>query len=466
MNILRTRLLAYTTNIVSTEVAGDDVINNYLQNHPLVIKLIPMQELPAGATLLVKEVSTQNTKSLFYVSAEVFGSMEKARDLILQGIELGHYYIESSQMLNSLEQLTFNHLLQDNNWIENSLNTQIFSQAKAVLKNTSLGEDPLYSAGQLFGRSISRWKIGLIPFLSNSQVLLMAKARNKMFNLITDIDIKKINSRTFNIIYTHHHPEVLQDNAICDWDRSLFKYFVSLMGKKNVHVVETECITKGFGRCVFTVTYDSEKIMSLLRKLVLDLLFPQLMDDYETLLRQEQLATHHWKTIVQEQTTKLMLLSTTDPLTMVKNRRYLDEELSKLSKTCHRNQATMSFIMIDIDHFKSVNDTYGHQFGDTCLQAVANLLQESVCREGDFVARYGGEEFAVVLPATDIAGAVTVAEHIRKKVETLHLPYQNTTVKLTISAGVSEGVAVEDITAKADKALYKAKVSGRNRVEQ
>jgi diguanylate cyclase (GGDEF)-like protein len=126
--------------------------------------------------------------------------------------------------------------------------------------------------------------------------------------------------------------------------------------------------------------------------------------------------------------------------------------------------------MVDIDNFKALNDTYGHQAGDECLKRVAGALAETLRRAGDVAARYGGEEFAVILPATDAEGACVLAEEIRAGVHALGIPHQKSEHGVvTVSLGVASMVAretraPEELVAAADRALYVSKNAGRNRI--
>jgi diguanylate cyclase (GGDEF)-like protein len=166
----------------------------------------------------------------------------------------------------------------------------------------------------------------------------------------------------------------------------------------------------------------------------------------------------------------LIELSYLDALTGVANRRRFDEHLDAEWRRALRAEAPLSLILIDIDCFKRYNDTYGHQNGDECLQAVATALADGLPRSGDSVARYGGEEFAIVLPFTDKAGAIKVAEQLRHRIEALQIPNKASTVSrfVTISAGAATFVPARDIDVHelirlADEALYRAKQAGRNR---
>ena len=165
----------------------------------------------------------------------------------------------------------------------------------------------------------------------------------------------------------------------------------------------------------------------------------------------------------------LKRLTNIDHLTNLFNRRYLSEVLDGEFFRARRNSEYLSLIIIDIDYFKKVNDTYGHQNGDVVLGAVAMLAQRQL-RAYDSAARYGGEEFVLVIPGTTLAGGVMVAERLRQAVleHTFPPPLEDLTV--TISAGVatypSPNVdSVDSLFRQADEALYRAKQNGRNRVE-
>jgi diguanylate cyclase (GGDEF)-like protein len=164
-------------------------------------------------------------------------------------------------------------------------------------------------------------------------------------------------------------------------------------------------------------------------------------------------------------------LSTQDGLTGLFNRRYLDDYLQREALREAREHACLSLILLDIDHFKAFNDTYGHQAGDECLKAVARVIGQAARRPADLAARYGGEEFAVVLPGTDMAGALALAEGLRRAVQDLGLPHAGSPVagSVTVSLGVASLVprrqgTPHDILALADQALYQAKNQGRNQV--
>ncbi len=169
--------------------------------------------------------------------------------------------------------------------------------------------------------------------------------------------------------------------------------------------------------------------------------------------------------------------SNTDGLTQLCNKVFTEGWLVKQIELAHRNPSPISILMSDVDHFKKVNDTYGHQAGDFVLQTVARLLQEDI-RKGDVAGRFGGEEFIVVMSNTPLEGAWVVAERFREKLKNLRVEFQGKVIPLTISIGTStlsefKSVAnrsSEEISkmliAQCDQALYHAKHTGRNRTCQ
>ncbi|BCR05936.1 diguanylate cyclase response regulator [Desulfuromonas versatilis] len=173
---------------------------------------------------------------------------------------------------------------------------------------------------------------------------------------------------------------------------------------------------------------------------------------------------------LKESNQALLELSNTDPLTRLSNRRCLMEALEREYKRSERSKSPLSLIMLDIDHFKKVNDSYGHQEGDVVLVALADMLRHHL-REYDMAARFGGEEFALVLPDTDMPRAVQVAERLRESAGEMTFSGILRNLKLTISLGVAcyprgnRIKSVDDLIRLADYALYNAKGAGRDRVE-
>ncbi len=160
-----------------------------------------------------------------------------------------------------------------------------------------------------------------------------------------------------------------------------------------------------------------------------------------------------------------------DGLTGLANRRILDEYMEKEITRAIRGKCPIAVIMIDLDNFKAYNDNYGHIAGDSCLKKVSKVLKNTVRRPEDLVGRYGGEEFCVILPNTDLDGAMFVAERIRTEVEKIKIPHSgNTNHKIvTLSVGTASHIPVQKTLSNqlldaADKALYQAKMAGKNMV--
>jgi len=159
-------------------------------------------------------------------------------------------------------------------------------------------------------------------------------------------------------------------------------------------------------------------------------------------------------------------MTITDGLTSVNNKRYLVEILEREIPRALRHQRSLSLLMLDIDHFKSVNDTHGHLAGDAVLRDLANIARSRL-RPDDMLARYGGEEFAIVLPETPLAGAIKAAEELRRLVETHPFAVEDESIQVTVSIGAAEllpGMNVDALFKAADEMLYLAKNRGRNRV--
>ncbi|MDR0321923.1 MAG: diguanylate cyclase [Treponema sp.] len=163
-------------------------------------------------------------------------------------------------------------------------------------------------------------------------------------------------------------------------------------------------------------------------------------------------------------------ISMIDQLTNLPNRRSFDSRLKMEWGQAIREKTSISLLMIDLDKFKIVNDTYGHLHGDVVLQTAAAIFSQAVKRPGDFAARWGGEEFVVLLPNTHSDGAVEIAEKIRLDVESTTIPvHGGSEMKITISIGVTSLIptnenSIDAFISTADKALYAAKDAGRNKV--
>ncbi len=166
---------------------------------------------------------------------------------------------------------------------------------------------------------------------------------------------------------------------------------------------------------------------------------------------------------------KLIKLAHQDPLTQLYNRRSFGETLKKQLLVARRGNSPLCVLMIDIDYFKALNDSYGHQIGDEILVSVSQALTRSTLRPGDYVSRYGGEEFVIILQDTGMDGAIRVAQRIQQYIAELEQlpinPHHNQPVSLSIGISINQQcVQEDDIVKLADKALYAAKNNGRNQI--
>jgi two-component system, cell cycle response regulator len=167
---------------------------------------------------------------------------------------------------------------------------------------------------------------------------------------------------------------------------------------------------------------------------------------------------------------QLLASALRDPLTRLYNKRYLLDRLDSELKFARRHDAALSLLMLDIDHFKAINDGHGHLAGDAVLVHLAGVLQKIV-RNEDVVARFGGEELAIILRASAVDAAVALGERLCRTIEATVIPYRDLELRATVSIGVAglpsiKADTVEQLLEAADQALYRAKDAGRNRVSK
>jgi diguanylate cyclase (GGDEF)-like protein len=214
-----------------------------------------------------------------------------------------------------------------------------------------------------------------------------------------------------------------------------------------------------------------KKVVNIIRKLIVDInvmIIEQKKGNTEHTMNTDDFQGDY--RILANNILELADLGMRDQLTGIPNRRSFDNRLELEWNHAVREKTTLGILMIDVDKFKNYNDTFGHQQGDLALKAVANTLRHSIKRSIDLAARWGGEEFIVLLPDVDINGAMRVAESIRAGIASVEIPCSDPrAAHVTISIGANVQVPLKDgkiaeLIAKADKALYHAKESGRNRV--
>jgi diguanylate cyclase (GGDEF)-like protein len=211
----------------------------------------------------------------------------------------------------------------------------------------------------------------------------------------------------------------------------------------------------------------------------------QTKDSQQQLLNAQQDAQEQLEVSVQERTLELNIAlqeleeanrelekkNTLDELSGLHNRRFYDKKITAEYRRSKRNLTPLSLVLIDIDHFKRVNDDYGHQAGDQCITWIAQQIKQCLKRPSDICCRYGGEEFCLILPETTAQGAKALAEIVRAQISDQAFSYKNDLLAITISCGVSTyeqqaNVVQDDIFSAADKSLYFAKKNGRDQVHQ
>jgi len=191
--------------------------------------------------------------------------------------------------------------------------------------------------------------------------------------------------------------------------------------------------------------------------------------DLEQRVQARTLDLNHTLTELKVANDRLQQLSTTDGLTQLSNRAFFDQALVTECQRASRLRVSLTLIMFDIDHFKHINDTFGHPAGDACLRALAGLMRDKIQRATDVLARYGGEEFVVLMFDTPLPQALAMAESFRAAIEAIRVDFNGTDIKFTVSMGVKSCVPDANdnpqlLLAAADQALYQAKQDGRNGV--
>ena len=213
---------------------------------------------------------------------------------------------------------------------------------------------------------------------------------------------------------------------------------------------------------------QKDALMALSRQVVTQLELRRNVTELERAMaemQQYQRKLESYQKKLEEMNIQLEQSSHVDGLTGLNNRRSLELRLEEEYSRAARYGKDFSVLMVDVDHFKKLNDTFGHMAGDSVLRKVAQTIQEA-SRNTDYTARYGGEEFAVILPHTGEEGAFIIAERIRKAVQNMRWEQGHVTVSIGTATWRSKEMSGADLIKEADKALYRAKETGRNRVSQ
>jgi diguanylate cyclase len=247
---------------------------------------------------------------------------------------------------------------------------------------------------------------------------------------------------------------------------TLSRKIVSLLKNNNVSKEEIKIISKDLEKIDTSDKFEVVKEKLVTITIGLDEEIKKFTNDLEK--ENEEISILRKKIeVLENELKKVKKEAKTDALTNMLNKKALNDELKKQEEFYKRFKRNYSVIFFDIDHFKNVNDTYGHDAGDIILKSVGLILNR-YSRDIDIVGRFGGEEFIIIAPETEKEGAYKFADKIRQIIEKTKFMYKKTRIKITISAGVAERKetnSMEETVKLADERLYKAKNKGRNRVE-
>ncbi len=229
------------------------------------------------------------------------------------------------------------------------------------------------------------------------------------------------------------------------------------------------CLTRDYFQNIFLRSVSIFLLVVALIAIYFVRKYRKLNEQLEASVKERTKELHHANEMLKAANVKLEQISIIDGLTSIENRRAFDLVYDRAWKLSRREGMPLALIMIDIDHFKIFNDTYGHLAGDKALIKIAEVIKGVIKRPGDLAARYGGEEFVVMLTNTAAEGAAVVAEEIRRRVEELGIENVKIESDLTVSLGVASVVPdhtmePDELIDIADRALYKAKEEGRNKV--
>ncbi|AZQ86430.1 diguanylate cyclase [Colwellia sp. Arc7-635] len=260
--------------------------------------------------------------------------------------------------------------------------------------------------------------------------------------------------------YLHYSPQVItQLDMLSFWGMAIM--MLNLMGRKYYYHLENE-------KLVQQEALNSARASDLAQQNLM-LLQEDSQEQLESRVQERTLELNIALQELEEVNRELEEINTLDELSGLYNRRYYDQKILAEFRRSRRNLTPLSLILVDIDHFKTVNDTYGHLMGDKCIVEVANMIKSLLRRSADVGCRYGGEEFCLILPETDNKGALVLAQEICQSIRQHNICEEEHIIALTVSCGVTTYQQEKDVTpdiifASADKALYSAKQAGRDQV--
>ena len=280
-----------------------------------------------------REINTTNFGSLLATSAEVLGSVDKVFSSILKGIDIDRHFIIAKNNPYQVEPFSFWHLFQDDYWISNTLSTSIFDNSEKALRNTILGDDPLFEAGKRVGAHLEPWKLAAIKMINPNVFLRSAVRINNRYNKIKDVTPllgtkhASLRAKYYDHI-TRSKDGALISKSVCSWYRGCIHYYLSLLELKEVGVSETLCTADGDAECVFEVDYKPLSLAKKIRNSFFYSFRPDFAVDHEKALWASHVSTYNAEQLVQERTAELTEANNRLKQ-QIEARRQAEEELMK-----------------------------------------------------------------------------------------------------------------------------------------
>jgi signal transduction histidine kinase/predicted hydrocarbon binding protein len=280
-----------------------------------------------------REVNTTNFRSLLTTSAEVFASVEKVFSSILQRIDIEHCFIAAQNNPYRVEPFSFWHIFQDDYWISNALSTSIFDNSEKALRNTILGDDPLFEAGKKLGAHFPPWQLAAIKLMNPEMWLRFAANKNNALNKVKQITLfvgkkrSSLKAKYYDNI-TRTRDGALMSKSVCSWYRGCLHYYFNLAGAKEVGIHEISCTADGDDECIFQMDYRPMSLGKKVRNSVFHFLQPDFVVNHERALWTNHISAYNAEQLVQERTAELTEANNRLEQ-QIEARRQAEEELMK-----------------------------------------------------------------------------------------------------------------------------------------
>lgn len=258
-----------------------------------------------------REINTANFRSLLTTAAEVFGGVEKVFSSILKDIDIDRHFIIAKNSPYQVEPFSFWHLFQDDYWISNTLSISILDKSEKILRNTVLGDDPLFEAGKRLGAHFQPWKSAAIKMMNPEMFLKFAVKKNNELNKVKQVTAflgKKDGSlrAKYHDHITRTKDGALISKSVCAWYRGCMHYYLNSLELKQITIQETSCTADGDNECIFEIDYKPLPLVKRIRNFAFHALRPDFAINHEKALWASHVATYNARQLVQERTTKLL----------------------------------------------------------------------------------------------------------------------------------------------------------------